>query len=155
MDFLLLREHIIRCSSILPPPPPLINGMISITSGRDQLCPCQCTWNLIIIFSVRFLWQKVPRRSEAMLADSCVSRLFLPQVGRMELSNQTVLLKCLVPLNSPHSERSHVKAQINSHPISCISQLLLSDVTWPLSCGGDPQVHNFSHPNGAQMQMYI
>lgn len=65
--------------------------------------------------------------------------------------NKHCLIKCEVLLNSLHSDRSHKKAHISKQPISCISQLLLSDITWPLSCGGDPQVHNLSHPNGSQM----
>lgn len=39
MDFLQLREHIIHCSSILPPPPRLIDGMISITSMPVHMKP--------------------------------------------------------------------------------------------------------------------
>lgn len=38
---------------------------------------------------------------------------------------------CKLPLNPPISERSHLEAQISNHPISCISQLLLSGVRRP------------------------
>lgn len=166
MDFIQMREHIICCSSILPPPPPpppspLTDGMITIMIFNFSIFQAVVSSvhaiarESSLLCSVQFLWQKVPRRSEAMPANSSVSRPVLPEVDRTSLRNQTFLLKCEVLLNSPYSERSHMKAQISNQPISCISQLLLSNVTWLLPCGGDPQVDNFSHPNSAEMQIYI
>lgn len=156
MDFLQLREHIICCSSILPPPTPLIDCMISITTIHFSLHQAVISSvhasarETSLLFSLcNFSGRKFPGglrrcRPTRLCPDCFYQRLTGCSWGTKHCSSNVRF--CWIPL----SERSHMKAQISNQPISCISQLLLSD-----SCGGDPQVHNFSHPNGAQMQMYI